>query len=895
MPLENKVEEQKYLKAGEKQEVQYCIPLWLRDEQIRASIKRIKGRIQPGDKKSESVAVVCFGPSLKDTWEEVKKFKYIISCSGSHKFLLEHGIVPTYHVEVDPRKHKAELIGTPHKDVEYLIASACHSAVFDLLEGYNVKLWHVFDMSDSSRVLPSGEWAITGGCGVGLRAMTIATFLGFKDLHIFGMDGSEGREGEKHAAYHPNESQKHWLVEFPEGSGTFYRTNPGMLEAARSTFHELDQMPTVTAKFYGEGLVQAMAKEYKPKPTGHKMKNVDAFLKPELISAKFVEMNRQLHQDNVMYGTTAKKHVDTVLKMADSIPTRSILDYGCGKGLLGKSLPFPIWEYDPAIEGKEESPRPADFVVCVDVLEHIEPDKLAFVLNDLKRCVLKVGFFTINTRPAIKKYSDGSNVHQIQQGKGWWELKLKKYFDVASIQEYEGGAELYIVVGPKKKEDVGEDGMPITDVEFVRFYTPNSVTAWRAKTLLTKEPVTIEWINGMQAGDVMYDIGANVGGYTVWAGKQGVKVYAFEPEAENYNLLIKNMMLNEIEPNAYCVALSNRPTLGTLNLNKPGAGSSCHLFGVPVEDKVHQGCVGLTLDQLVEMGKLPLPNHIKIDVDGLEYLVIEGASKTLKSSESLLIEVDTNQPVHMDMVSTLVELGFQYDQDQVDKATRKEGTFKGCAEFLFKRKQSSQDIMLKSIKNAPMESDPFPYVYVENVFSDELYKQILDELPDEYESLEKARNTKGYKDRFVANPKSDFWKSIESMLCDGRLMSLLCDKFGIQNEGFTNDIALIRDQNGYQIGPHTDHPKKVFSALFYLPKDESQINAGTSLYVPKQAGFECDKGGHYSLGRFKKVATVPFKPNSLLVFLRSNKSFHGVEKYQGDDWRNVLLYNVRRA
>ncbi len=444
--------QQQLLKADQPQKVEYCIPLWLRDEQIKAAIKRVSGRIQPGEPQIDPVAVVCFGPSLIDTWEKIKEFKYIISCSGSHKFLVERGIIPTWHIEVDPRAHKVALIGQPQKETEYLIASACHKAVFDHLEGYNVKLWHVFDSTESgARILPNGEWAITGGCGVGLRAMTIAAFLGFYDLQVFGMDGSEGRDGNKHAAEHPNEPSGHNLVEYPEGSGTFYKTTPSLLEAARTTFHELNQMPKVRATFHGDGLVQAMAKDYKPKPVADILSNAVAFQKPELISEDFCELNAKLHRDNPTYGAGGAKHTATVLALAKSINTTSVLDYGCGKGLLAASLPFPIWEYDPAIPGKDATPRAADLVVCTDVLEHIEPEKINYVIGDLRRCVIKGGYFVIHLGPAQKTYADGRNTHLIQESPKWWETRLAEHFKIGKT--YTIGHELHVIVGPK-------DGQP---------------------------------------------------------------------------------------------------------------------------------------------------------------------------------------------------------------------------------------------------------------------------------------------------------------------------------------------------------------------------------------------------------------------------------------------------
>ena len=273
-------------------------------------------------------------------------------------------------------------------------------------------------------------------------AFTIARFLGFTDLHVFGMDGSEGPTG-KHAAEHPNQPQERFAVEY---GGTEYFSTPAMLEAARTTWHELDQMPDVKATFYGEGLVQAMARNYQPKYI-EKERAIIAVNKPELISAEYRELNSKLHYDNLAYGVGGNRHAQTVLKLSETIHTQSILDYGCGKGYLAKALPFPIWEYDPAIPGKQESPRPADIVVCTDVLEHIEPDKLLYVLDDLRRCTKQVGYFTIDLKPSTKFYADGRNTHLIQKDESWWAHKLKKFFQIGKITKV--GRQLHVVVGPK--------------------------------------------------------------------------------------------------------------------------------------------------------------------------------------------------------------------------------------------------------------------------------------------------------------------------------------------------------------------------------------------------------------------------------------------------------------
>lgn len=431
------------LDPNKKQEVTYCIPGFLRDEQIRVNTASVKGRIEPGGVRDEPIAIVCYGPSLNQTWKYVRDFKHRMTCSGAHRFLIERGIIPTHHVEVDPREHKIKLIGQPHSDVEYLIASACHPKLFKHLEGFNTKLWHIFNVDeDGQRILPPGEWALTGGIGAGLRAFVLARFLGFKEFHVFGMDGSEGETG-KHAGEHPSQAQTYCLTEY---EGVKYRTTPAFLEAARTTWHELDQLPDVTAKFYGDGLVQAMSRNYK-RGEGDQMGCI-AFANPELISPELKALNAKLHEENLCFGVGGGRYAPIVVKILDREPRiKSVLDYGCGKGYLAKTLTFPIWEYDPAVTGKDQAPRPADLVMCTDVLEHVEPDKLKLVLGDLARCVKQVGYFVIFCGAAQKSYADGRNTHLIQEKPEWWVKAVEEFFTVGQVKTSETHVAMF--VGPK--------------------------------------------------------------------------------------------------------------------------------------------------------------------------------------------------------------------------------------------------------------------------------------------------------------------------------------------------------------------------------------------------------------------------------------------------------------
>lgn len=231
----------------------------------------------------------------------------------------------------------------------------------------------------------------------------------------------------------------------------------------------------------------------------------------------------------------------------------------------------------------------------------------------------------------------------------------------------------------------------------ISYLTPNTFLKWRVDSLYTKEPCTLEWIAGFRAEDVLVDVGANVGMYTVWAAKtRGVRVFAFEPESQNYGLLNRNLMLNGLgsQVKAYCLALSDAAGFSELHLASLEAGTSCHQLGEkvdfnhrPAQPKFSQGCQSARLDDLVRDGVVPPPQHVKIDVDGFEPKVIAGAQQVLRApgTRSLLIEVNQNLPDHMQMVRELNALGFRHDAAQVARAERKDGTFKGCAEYVFHR------------------------------------------------------------------------------------------------------------------------------------------------------------------------------------------------------------------
>jgi FkbM family methyltransferase len=199
----------------------------------------------------------------------------------------------------------------------------------------------------------------------------------------------------------------------------------------------------------------------------------------------------------------------------------------------------------------------------------------------------------------------------------------------------------------------------------IKFRTPSAKALWRAQTLLDKEPATIRWIDSFDAGDVLWDIGANVGIYSLYAGVvKGTEVLAFEPAAFNHALLCDNVRLNGLEERvaAYGFAFSDRSQLGRLTVADDEPGAAVASVGDAGAGRLKQAVLVFSVDDFIERFAPPFPTHIKIDVDGLETEILNGSRRTLADPrlKSLLVEVDErdgSRPERIDAV--LSEFGFR--------------------------------------------------------------------------------------------------------------------------------------------------------------------------------------------------------------------------------------------
>ncbi len=185
------------------------------------------------------------------------------------------------------------------------------------------------------------------------------------------------------------------------------------------------------------------------------------------------------------------------------------------------------------------------------------------------------------------------------------------------------------------------------------FLVPNKLCHWRVSTFLTKEPETLEWIHSFHPNSVFFDIGANIGLYSIYAAKSvKAQVYSFEPSVFNLPILAKNIHLNHLSDSITLLPfpLSDVPvSMSKLSLSNDTFGGALHTFqetytwdSSPIDTTTSYKVLGMSLDMFHELFLTKKPRYLKIDVDGIEHLILAGASSLLSSVESIQVEINDN-------------------------------------------------------------------------------------------------------------------------------------------------------------------------------------------------------------------------------------------------------------
>jgi FkbM family methyltransferase len=202
--------------------------------------------------------------------------------------------------------------------------------------------------------------------------------------------------------------------------------------------------------------------------------------------------------------------------------------------------------------------------------------------------------------------------------------------------------------------------------------TSSASEEMRATTYETKEPETLDWIDEyLSAGSVLFDIGANIGVYSLYAAKRrpDAVIYAFEPESQNFSRLCRNVVLNNVSNLVPCgFPLADRSKVDLFYVHTLEAGDSLHSFGRESDFReqgraaaLRQAALSTTIDSLLDYG-IPAPNLIKLDVDGIEGPILDGGSRALASESlrSILVEWNfKNDSEIPDLEKRLARFGLQ--------------------------------------------------------------------------------------------------------------------------------------------------------------------------------------------------------------------------------------------
>lgn len=184
------------------------------------------------------------------------------------------------------------------------------------------------------------------------------------------------------------------------------------------------------------------------------------------------------------------------------------------------------------------------------------------------------------------------------------------------------------------------------------------------------EVEVLDFIDSIEAGSVLYDLGACEGRFALYAALRGVKVLAFEPEDRNFEALTRNIEHNNLSPTSFAalkLAVGAADGTSELKIGQPWAGGHQKVVATATgrvdldfNFTEHQKIEVVSLDSWIEKTGSPLPHYLKVDVDGSEISFLEGAKKTLASPQlkSIMFELSERDPGFEVAIATLAGHGF---------------------------------------------------------------------------------------------------------------------------------------------------------------------------------------------------------------------------------------------
>ncbi len=429
----------------------------------RHEIRNLKGKPYQGT----TMVFIAGGPSLSEYVEEIRAKcadpKYdVFTSNNTCAWMLSKGMKPKYHLILDPterKKHDIEYEGGD--DITLVLGLQCHPALFDAAIARGRKIVKFLAASatrangktDTEAALEACTpddpdlIGIGGGSMAGTRMIYLAAALGYRRIEYYGFDACVSYEGGRVRGYAYNKVRNEHVLEVEAANGRKFHSTASFARQAEEMVLLMDKLPGLEVVVHGDSFMSNQVAMYKAK-------NAPASYR---ITQAYEKMMATMHETHDRYGTSGANHASRVFMAGAQIVRKfgscDILDYGCGKETLKYAMEeaFPILPkmrvlgYDPGIKGKDQA-KPADIVVCTDVMEHVERECIDAVLSHIANLTRHVAIINVSLIPAVKTLPDGRNAHISLYPKDWWLSYLKKYFVL--IEQADDDKELIVVGQP---------------------------------------------------------------------------------------------------------------------------------------------------------------------------------------------------------------------------------------------------------------------------------------------------------------------------------------------------------------------------------------------------------------------------------------------------------------
>ena len=417
---------------------------------------------EPYDERT--FVMICGGPSLADHLDEIRAksldpARYLVVCSNmTGGYLLEHGIVPHVHFILDPQEKKKfdVLPDKTSRDTQYWINAACNPAVFAQLREQGI-IPHVFlaDFDSEGKAIQavkeslqpgqSGMMAIQGGTMAGLRAMNLADARGFRKMEYYGFDATVQVADGKARPYAYEKKRGEAIIEIQcDRCDAKFDTTLIFQKQVNEFIKWRSKMPWIEISIVGGGLI------------AHYQKHVEDLERAEVhnpmrYTESYKTLQLALHEKGG-YGVSGQQYIPTmfhaIAQLAKRLPAVRVLDYGSSTGNTMKAVREHLWLppnveercYDPFVAEFDAEPEPADFVICTDVMEHVEPECTTAVLDHIASLTMRLVFFSISMKPAQKVLADGRNAHINLRNAEFWLREIQRRFVMSEARVSKDGS-----------------------------------------------------------------------------------------------------------------------------------------------------------------------------------------------------------------------------------------------------------------------------------------------------------------------------------------------------------------------------------------------------------------------------------------------------------------------